>query len=95
MEANKIGSAKWVRSMGRDDLVEEISHAADDVFNLMQLWAKTENTGPLLYTNLCHSHLKINLGVFGLHELFDIGNLELIIDLNSLKFAAQVAFNSG
>jgi AcrR family transcriptional regulator len=40
MEANKIGSAKWVRSMGRDDLVEEISHAADDVFNLMQLWAK-------------------------------------------------------
>jgi hypothetical protein len=26
--------------MGRDDLVEEISHAADDVFNLMQLWAK-------------------------------------------------------
>lgn len=40
MEANKASAAKWVRSLCRDDLVEEVTEGADDVYKLMHLWVE-------------------------------------------------------
>ena len=42
MEANKAGATRWVRSLGKNDLVEEVTNATDDVYKLMRLWVKAK-----------------------------------------------------